>query len=179
MSERSVAEELEAAAVCGLDPDPSNDKPFERRLRNAIADAVQALSTAIERAEAAEKERDHTQYWYAVRIERLKDLAKESGIWPQVAEIIANGTTHSNGYEPPTYAQQLNRAIHRADAAEAELASIRTVLANLLPLIYLENERGIGWRIASEDEDGHTWDGDMLRAAQVALRALRTLEKNV
>jgi len=65
------------------------------------------------------------------------------------------------------------------EAAEVELASIRGVLGNLLPLIYLENERGIGWRIASEDEDGHTWDGDMLRAAQVALRALRTLEKNV
>ncbi|WP_236234482.1 hypothetical protein, partial [Pseudomonas tohonis] len=54
--------------------------------------------------------------------------------WDAMAAIIANGT--ADQYEPPTYAQQLVLANHRADVAErerdqlrAELDAIREVVA--------------------------------------------------
>lgn len=67
--------------------------------------------------------REYTEQWYAVRIARLTDLAKEHGIWPQVATILANGTAEST--EPPTYAQQLNLTKYRAEKAEAEVERMR------------------------------------------------------
>lgn len=83
---------------------------------------------AVQRQEAAEQ-------WYAVRIERLRDLARDRSkagepgsemaqVWPDIASIVANGTLGppDHPYEPPTYAQQLNVAKHRANKAEAELA---------------------------------------------------------
>ncbi len=65
--------------------------------------------------------RDHTQQWYAERLERLKDLCKEHSIWDKAAAIIANGNPM---HEPPTYAQQLNTMRHRAEAAEKELRKL-------------------------------------------------------
>lgn len=60
--------------------------------------------------------------WYAVRIERLKDLAKKHDIWPEMACILANGT--GDPYEPPTYAQQMNLLRYRAEKAEKKLELI-------------------------------------------------------
>lgn len=57
----------------------------------------------------------------------------------------------------------------RATAAEAHRDKLKEVLSNLLPLIYLENDQGIGWRISASDDDGHEWDGDALRRARQAL----------
>ena len=51
-------------------------------------------------------------------LERLADLGESAGCWDAMAAIIANGT--ADPYEPPTYAQQLVRANHRADVAERE-----------------------------------------------------------
>lgn len=135
-------------ALAQLDPDLC---AWHIRAGDRALNAADALASERTRAEALEKERDeavrardHTQYWYAVRLEPIKDVAKREGIWPEVAAIIANG----NGtrqlpdgtwkYEPPTYAQQLNRAEHRAkaantlaDKAEAEVAALSARVAEL------------------------------------------------
>ncbi|WAM23846.1 hypothetical protein [Myxococcus sp. NMCA1] len=80
-----------------------------------------AVLALIERVERAESRKEHTEYWYGVRLERLKDMAKQRGFWPEMAAIIANGTP---GNEPPTYAQQLNLAIGRAENAEKKSAAL-------------------------------------------------------
>lgn len=70
------------------------------------------------------RKRQHTEQWYAVRFERIREYAQQHGWWHDIAAIIANGCltgADKDGnfiYEPPTYAQQLNRAIFRAEAAE-------------------------------------------------------------
>lgn len=69
---------------------------------------------------------DFTRQWYAVRIERIRDLAKEHGIWPEAACILANGTADSS--EPPTYAQILNGERHKRTRAEAERDRYRAAL---------------------------------------------------
>lgn len=79
------------------------------------------IESLKKRAELAESRKEHTEYWYGVRLERLKDMAKERGFWPEMAAIIANGTP---GDEPPTYAQQLNLAIGRAENAEKKSAAL-------------------------------------------------------
>jgi uncharacterized protein Yka (UPF0111/DUF47 family) len=85
-------------------------------------DHVKAL---MQRIQELEEERDtalarrqFTEQWYGVRLERLKDLAKEHGIWDQMACIVANGTASIS--EPPTYAQMLNMAQHKAERLEKE-----------------------------------------------------------
>lgn len=89
------------------------------------------LGLALACAAQALRRREHTEYWYACRLERLKDLAKRENLWDEVAAIIANGDATrqlpdgSWFHEPPTYAQQLNRALHRADAAERRLANLQ------------------------------------------------------
>lgn len=104
-------------------------------IRDLLTDLPAILAAERERAEKAEKSRQHTQQWYAVRWERLHDLirdrskAAEPGsemaqVWPDIASILANGTLGppDHPYEPPTYAQQLNIAKHRVEKAEAALA---------------------------------------------------------
>jgi len=92
-----------------------NSSPLHEEL-----DRLRARVTDLEKAlDEAKRSKEHTEYWYAVRIERIKDLAKEKGIWHEVAAILANGTV--GVHEPPTYAQQLNAAIHRANTAEQGL----------------------------------------------------------
>lgn len=70
-----------------------------------------------------ERSRKFTEQWYAERIERLTDLAKEHGIWDEMACILANGTAAFD--EPPSYARQLNMAKARAAKAEKELAEAK------------------------------------------------------
>lgn len=89
-------------------------------------DHLDALGEVEKRADKAEKSREHTEYWYAVRLERIRDLAKEKGVWDEVATIIANGTV--SPYEPPTHAQQLNVSKYRAEAAEEKLETLRSGL---------------------------------------------------
>ena len=73
-----------------------------------------------------------TEQWYAERFERLADLGKSAGCWDAMAAIIANGT--ADPYEPPTYAQQLVRANHRADVAERERDQLRAEVERYVPL---------------------------------------------
>ncbi|UAW08034.1 hypothetical protein [Myxococcus phage Mx4 ts27htf-1hrm-1] len=98
----------------------------EEGQRIALNQRIQeARAPLLERLEKAESRKEHTEYWYAVRLERLKDLAKERGFWPEMAAIIANGTA---GSEPPTYAQQLNLAIGRAENAEKKSEALEKSL---------------------------------------------------
>lgn len=70
---------------------------------------------------------EHAHQWYAERLEAIKAVAKREGLWDEIAAIIANGsgtrTLHDGTvlYDPPTWGQQINRALHRADRAEREL----------------------------------------------------------
>lgn len=84
----------------------------------------------------SERYSEHTTQWYAVRIERIKDVAKVAGIWPQIAAILANGTVSSD--DPVNYARLLNQAKHeakraneRAEAAEAERDRLAARVAEL------------------------------------------------
>lgn len=63
------------------------------------------------------------QEWYAVRLERLKQLGKEKGCWNEMAAIIANGTATAE--EPPSYDQLMMRALLKAEALEKALKRIR------------------------------------------------------
>ncbi|AZV00306.1 hypothetical protein [Paracoccus kondratievae] len=92
------------------------------------ADELARLRAEVERLTASV---DHTQQWYAERIRKIEDVAKREGIWPELAAIIANGSATrqmddgSYIYDPPTYAQLLNIAKHRAVRAEAALSDER------------------------------------------------------
>lgn len=73
---------------------------------------------------------DFAHQWYAIRWKRLRQLIHEEApeIEAKMCSIIANGTTSAatGGYEPPTYAQLLNQAKHRAEKAEAEIRRLTT-----------------------------------------------------
>ena len=60
---------------------------------------------------------DHNESFYAVRIQAISDLAKQHGIWDEVAAILANGKVSPE--DPPTYDHMLAREKARADKAEA------------------------------------------------------------
>lgn len=91
--------------------------------------AVAETAIAQGERDRAIRARERTQQWYAERIERLKDLAKEKGFWPEVAAILANGTVSPT--DPPTYARQLNVARHRAEHAEVRAERAEAELARL------------------------------------------------
>ena len=81
----------------------------EHDLRMEAEAEIEALRAEVARAERSV---EHTHQWYAVRLEKIKEVAKRVGLWSEVAAIIANGS--SSIYDPPTYAQQLNLAKHAA-----------------------------------------------------------------
>lgn len=95
-------------------------------LRSFAEKWLNALDAERARAEKAEAMLDHTQQWYAERVRKIEDVAKREGLWPEIAAILANGSATrqmpdgSSLYDPPTYAQQLNIAKHRAEKAETE-----------------------------------------------------------
>lgn len=87
---------------------------------------VTQIEALEDRAQYAERRLRHCKQWYAERLERLTAYAKENGIWPDVACIIANGSlSDGTRYDPPTYAQQMNTAIHRAEAAEERASKLQ------------------------------------------------------
>lgn len=112
---------------------PLPDVPDPTYVRDYKCDPFLEMLAAIEaRAEHAERRLRHTTQWNAERWERITAYAKEKGFWPDIACIWANGTLTGlvdvNGdfiYDPPTYAQQLNIAIHRAEAAEKRASELQ------------------------------------------------------
>lgn len=93
---------------------------------------VTQIEALEDRAQYAERRLRHCKQWYAERLERLTAYAKENGIWPDVACIIANGSlSDGTRYDPPTYAQQMNTAIHRAEAAEDRASKLQGTVDTL------------------------------------------------
>lgn len=87
---------------------------------------IESLKAKVEKAERSV---EHTHQWYAVRLEKIKEVAKRVGLWSEVATIIANGS--SSIYDPPTYAQKLNMAKHETKAAEARAERLAEALHKL------------------------------------------------
>lgn len=100
------------------------------RLNATIRTLTADVTAARAERDEAIASRDHTQQWWAVREARLRDLAKEKGIWPEFAAVIANGTAHH--FDPPLYAQQMNVLRHERDAARVEIDRLHKALKELL-----------------------------------------------
>lgn len=85
----------------------------------ALRDEVELKQTCIsgmrEQADKIATELDSTQQWYAVRFERLKDLARTlpEPVQYEFFSILANGT--ANATEPPSYSLQMNALRHERD----------------------------------------------------------------
>ena len=58
--------------------------------------------------------KQHTQDWYGVRWERLRDLLEGTEYWGKACSIIANGIAEHG--EPPKYAQIVNSLRHQVEA---------------------------------------------------------------
>jgi hypothetical protein len=125
--------EHRAVAICrGWQGNDANVDGIVYIKNNAIALADEIDRLRAELA-ARDRAREHTVQWYAVRIERIKDVAKESGMLGKVAAILANGTADIR--EPPTYDQQLNMMRHRAEKAESQLAAANAMADRLVAAI--------------------------------------------
>lgn len=101
---------------------------WNRRANVVHATAAKDAEIEALRAEVAKAERsvEHTHQWYAVRLEKIKEVAKRVGLWSEISAIIANGS--GSIYDPPTYAQQLNIAKHETKAAEARAERLAEAL---------------------------------------------------
>lgn len=111
-------------------------------------DAERALSAVTAERDRLQRNLNFTEQWYAERFERLADLGKSAGCWDAMAAIIANGT--ADPYEPPTYAQQLVRANHRADVAERERDQLRAKVEAL-------RKDAVRWRYVRLQGDDTHW----------------------
>lgn len=103
------------------------------------------LESLAQQRDRAVRAVDHTQAWYAVRMERLSELAKEKGIWPEVSRILANGDlgghTYPDGtlaHDPPTFSQLLAVAQHRYTMAEQRAAALPAATALLTQAVEAE-----------------------------------------
>lgn len=97
---------------------------------------VRRLAEAVGKAEAS---KEFTASWYSTRWERLRVLLQPTDLWRSACAIMANGTADMG--EPPTYAQDLNVALHRAKEAEKRAARAERELAENLPLYKLPPEQ--------------------------------------
>lgn len=93
------------------------------KLKEGCVTDAEIIAVLESRLAAAVKSRDWTQEWYSVRLERLKDLMKEHGIWDKGAAIIANASLP--GDQGNDYWQQLNMMRHRAERAEKKVAELQ------------------------------------------------------
>lgn len=146
-------------------------------------DVADRLALVAQRdALLAENERlaarvQHTQQWYAERWQWMQHWFRTTGkdlpIADQFWSVLANGTPDVN--TPPTYQQQLNTALHRAEAAEAELkAQVQCTLQALNRRQEVEAEyralceaEPVAWcPVAEADLHGESWlalaDGSVL-----------------
>lgn len=113
-------------------------------LHPRFAAVEERLAKAVAERDRLQRNLAFTEQWHAVRFERLADLGKSVGCWDAMAAIIANGTTDQ--YEPPTYAQQLARANHRAEVAERERDQLRTEAEVQQQKLAVEQGNGAHWK---------------------------------
>jgi hypothetical protein len=138
-------------------------------LHNQVGNLARAYLAVVAERDKAIRRQEHTEHWYAVRLEPIKDVAKREGIWPEIAAIIANGSgtrqlpDGTYTYDPPTYAQQLNIAEGRAKAAEAQLAAMTAERD-------AAREQSDMWSLRFKDEADKA---DMLQAQLAAMTAER------
>lgn len=165
------------------------EKKWAEQTRAETAEtSLASLRGEVERLtkerDEATRRRDFTEQWYAERLEPIKDVSKRVGVWPEVAAIIANGSgtrqfpDGSFHYEPPTYAQQLNTAKHRAEAAEAraEAAEARAASAmdeGLEMAAVGRDERAAYWKMCASAEGKlfRKWVDFMVLAEESVLAA--------
>jgi hypothetical protein len=91
-----------------------------------LYNAAEAIDQLIIERDEAIRSREHTNYFYACRLERLRQFAKDNGWLHEYSSIVANGT--ATVHEPPTYAQQLNMANYRAEKAELEIVKLKETI---------------------------------------------------
>lgn len=65
---------------------------------------------------SAARSLNHTEQFYAVRFQLLRELCEEHGLLHEYCNIAANG--RKDIHDPPTYDLQLNLLRHERDAAE-------------------------------------------------------------
>ncbi len=127
----------EEAVRCGI-----VRRRAERERDDARELCAQALAAGLEACDDARDTLEFTRQWWSVRVERLRDLAREHGCFREHCAIVANGTVTAR--EPPTYAQAMNTLTWRVEAAEKEVATMRGTLAactTLRGVLALEAER--------------------------------------
>lgn len=64
------------------------------------------------------RSRQHTEEWYAVRLELLRALCEEKGVLSEYCNIVANGILDVNA--PPTYQQQMSYLKYELEKALAK-----------------------------------------------------------
>ncbi|GEM_PF-1742625 len=162
---RRVIDELKAGFVvcqqCGDQEDTATLDCVPEL--EAIAAALSAVTAERDRLQ---RNLDFTDQWYAARFERLADLGKSVGCWDAMAAIIANGT--ADHYEPPTYAQQLASAKHRADESERERDQLRAEVEAL---------RAFGNEMVSAAFWGGSFDGGDIQDIAVKHGLLRVEQR--
>lgn len=65
---------------------------------------------------SAARSLNHTEQFYAIRFQLLRELCEEHGLLHEYCNIAANG--RKDIHDPPTYALQLNMLKHERDAME-------------------------------------------------------------
>lgn len=155
--------------------------PKTAAMLDALCDALTTLSAKCAE-QAAEIERlkgdvEFTHQWYAERLERLRKLADDNGLTREHCAIVANGSLSGSSvsYEPPTYAQILNTAKHRAEQADADNARLRQRVEELEAMVYAPTHHADGSVTHTETWKGFAEavvkDADSLRQREAVLVA--------
>ena len=97
-------------------------------LELGLAEMTKTCKWLIEKIERAISSREHTEYWYMTRWERLKQYAKEKGFHHDVCAIMANGALD---HEPPTYAQMYNILAGKLQAADRKKYELQEIIWGL------------------------------------------------
>ncbi len=74
------------------------------------------LFNSSEELISAARSLNHTEQFYAIRFQLLRELCEEHGLLHEYCNIAANG--RKDMHDPPTYALQLNMLKHERDAME-------------------------------------------------------------
>jgi len=100
---------------------------------NTLTELRTTITTLESERDREKSSKEFTQQWYAERLRRLRDMAEQRGFLTEYSSIVANGTGDSR--EPPTYAQLLNTALHRAESAAKKLRTALTAMLETLNAI--------------------------------------------
>lgn len=127
------------------------------------------IARLTEERDAAIRSRDFTEGWYATRCETLLEWSRTVGYSDHVASVLANDGS------PPTYAQLLALAGHRATRAERDLSAARAEVEEARLALAAEQGRQEGapssrwawrgdhWQVGPDtDLEARAWPGGRL-----------------